>query len=180
MQLYCKIFVLVQAALWTCYAIGQQSCERLTQLKLNKAKIIAATIVPAGPFKFPAPTMIAAASVDLAAYCRVEGAARPTDDSEIKFEIWMPVNGWNGKYLQVGNGGFAGRIPTVAMTAPLVRGYASGGTDDGHTGPERPDASWATGHPEKIIDFGYRAVHQTTLQAKAIIRAFYGKSPTHA
>ena len=92
----------------------------------------------------------------------------------------MPASGWNGKYLQVGNGGFAGRIPTVAMTAPLARGYATAGTDDGHTGPDRPDATWAPGHPEKIIDFGYRAVHQTAVQTKAILRAFYGKNPARA
>lgn len=173
-----KVFVfLLQTTLCAAYAAGQRPCEQLTKLKLGKATVTEATIVPAGAFKFPAPTTIVAPSVDLGAYCRIEGVARPTSDSEIKFEVWMPVNGWNGKYVQVGNGGFAGRIPTVAMTAPLARGYATAGTDDGHTGPERPDASWALGHPEKVIDFGYRAVHQTALQTKAIIRAFYGKNP---
>ncbi len=172
--------LLILTTLWVENAGAQQPCEHLTKLKLEQATITSSAVVPAGAFKFPAPTTIAAPSVDLGAYCRVEGVARPTSDSEIKFEVWMPVSGWNGKYLQVGNGGFAGHIPAVAMTSPLERGYATAGTDDGHTGPEKPDASWALGHPEKVVDFGYRAVHQTTLQAKTVIRAFYGKKPARA
>jgi hypothetical protein len=81
--------------------------------------------------------------------------------------------GWNGKYEQVGNGGWAGAIPVSALIEPLRRGYAAAGTDDGHVGGG--GASWAIGHPEKLIDFGYRAVHETNLQAQALIRAFYGK-----
>jgi feruloyl esterase len=108
------------------------------------------------------------------AFCRVAGVAKPTSDSEIKFEVWLPASGWNSKFEQVGNGGFAGTIPLAAMAEPLLRGYATAGTDDGHVGGT--DASWAIGHPEKVIDFGYRAVHETSVQAKAIIHEFYGKN----
>ena len=46
----------------------------------------------------------------------------------------------------------------------------------GHHGAA-PDASWALGHPEKIVDFGYRAIHETAEKAKTLIRSFYGEQP---
>ena len=97
----------------------------------------------------------------------------PTSDSEIRFEVWMPATSWNGKYEQVGNGGFAGTIPLSSMSEPLLRGYATAGTDDGHS--SGVDPGWMIGHPEKVIDFGYRAVHETSVAAKNIVEAFYGK-----
>ena len=108
--------------------------------------------------------------------CEVQAITRPTKDSEIRIEIWLPVSGWNGKYLQIGNGGWAGSINRTGLIGPLQRGYAVAATDDGHVsaGPV-PGASWAIGHPEKLIDFGYRAVHETSVQAKAILRAFFGR-----
>src|ERR1044071_7109038 len=166
--------VVLFSTLWAVHAFAQSPCENLTKLKLDKTAVTSAAVVPAGTFKISEETAIAV-SIELPGYCRVEGVARPTSDSEIKFEVWMPVSGWNGKFLQVGNGGFAGQIPTVAMTSPLQRGYATAGTDDGHTVTTHTDASWALGHPEKIIDYGYRAVHVTAVHAKEIIRAFYGK-----
>src|SRR5580658_6768964 len=114
--------ILILPTLWPASAAAQQPCERLTQLNLDKTTVTSSAVVPAGAFKFPAPTPIVAPSVDLNAYCRVEAVARPTSDSEIKFEVWMPVTGWNGKYLQVGNGGFAGTIPLFSMAEPLLRG----------------------------------------------------------
>jgi feruloyl esterase len=99
---------------------------------------------------------------------------RPTTDSEIKFALWMPASGWNGKYRQEGNGGWAGTINVGGLIEPLSRGYAVAATDNGHEGG---GASWAIGHPEKLIDFGHRAVHETSVQAKAIVRAFYGRGP---
>jgi feruloyl esterase len=65
------------------------------------------------------------------------------------------------------------------MAEPLLRGYAAAGTDDGHVG-SGIDGLWAIGHPEKVIDFGYRAVHETFVQAKAILREFYGKDPAQS
>jgi feruloyl esterase len=111
--------------------------------------------------------------------CVVKGVARPTSDSEIGFEVWLPVAGWNGKYQQVGNGGWAGAIPVGSLARAIQRGYATAGTDDGHQSRGAGDAAWAIGHPEKLIDFGWRAVHQTSVQAKAVIRAFYGRDPAY-
>ncbi|HEV2385782.1 MAG TPA: tannase/feruloyl esterase family alpha/beta hydrolase [Candidatus Acidoferrales bacterium] len=157
------------------YASAQRSCESLANLTLSKAAITSATSVAAGVFKPPSGPGQPAPRVALPAFCRVRGVARPTGDSEIQFEVWLPASGWNGKFEQVGNGGFAGTIPEVPMAEPLLRGYATAATDDGHVGGT--DVSWAMGHPEKVIDFGYRAVHVVSLQSKAIVRAFYGKPP---
>ncbi len=110
------------------------------------------------------------------AFCRVEAVATPTSDSHIEFEVWLPTSGWNGKFEQVGNGAFAGTIPLASMALPLYRGYATAGTDDGHEA-NPASAAWAIGHPEKVIDFGYRAVHVVSIQSQAIIAAFCGKDP---
>jgi feruloyl esterase len=109
------------------------------------------------------------------AHCDVRGVTRPSSDSEIKFAVWLPAEGWNGKYRQEGNGGWAGAIPFQSLIEPLRRGYAVAATDDGHEAGLLPSASWAIGHPEKLVDFGYRAVHETHEQANAIVRAFYGR-----
>ena len=114
------------------------------------------------------------------AFCRVGGIIRPTSDSEIKFEVWLPQTAWTGRYESVGNGGFAGSISFNAMVRPLIAGSAVAGTDDGHETPVNTHAEWALGHPEKVIDFGYRAVHLTATISKSITSAFYGKKPKHS
>jgi len=140
---------------------AQQPCDNLTKLVLPHTTVTSAVIV--------------AGTAEIPAHCDVKATARPTSDSEIKFEVWLPPSDWNGKYQQVGNGGWAGNIPVGSLVEPLKRGFAVAGTDDGH--PAGPDASWAIGHPEKLIDFGYRAVHETALQSRAIVQAFYGRAP---
>ncbi len=91
----------------------------------------------------------------------------------------MPISGWNGKFEQVGNGGFAGNIAYGSLELELSRGYATASTDDGHVGSV-VDASWAVGYPEKVVDYGYRAVHETSVSAKKLIRAFYGTTPSYS
>ena len=76
--------------------------------------------------------------------------------------------------MAVGNGGFSGAIFYFAMAEPLMRGYAVVSTDTGHEGG-LADASFAVGHPEKLVDFAWRAVHETTLKSKAIVAAQYSK-----
>jgi feruloyl esterase len=158
---------------------AQQPCERLAALKLPHTTILSAALVPEGPFS-TADGSANALVVRVPARCVVQAVARPSLDSEIKFEVWLPAAGWNGKYQQAGNGGWAGRVPTQALIEPLRRGYAAAATDDGHDASRSPGATWAIGHPEKLVDFGYRAVHETGLQAKAIIQAFYGKDPVRS
>lgn len=106
--------------------------------------------------------------------CAISVRAHPSADSDIGIEVMIPVGGaWNGRYVQVGNGGLAGRIPEAAIKARAEQGYAAAGTDDGHGGNGRT-ADWALGHPEKIRDFSDRALKATTDAAKALIAAVQG------
>ena len=176
-------------------AIGQvaasagHSCESLARLRLAGAEIISAQTVAAGEFTPPSnltPWLIGdpAFYKTLGAFCRVVVEAMPSADSSIKIEVWMPANGkngsgWNGKLQGQGNGGFAGEIGYAALGLGMLQGYATVGTDTGHSGGAT-DASWALGHPEKVTDFGYRGIHLMTEIAKAAIKAFYGSNPQHS
>jgi hypothetical protein len=147
-------------------------CVALLSTELPDTTLTIAQSAPAGRFIPPY-----GRPVDkLPAFCRVAGVIRPTSDSYIRFEVWLPASGWNGRLLSVGNGGFAGSISYNAMADALRRGYATAGTDTGHEG-DAEDASWAFQHPEKVVDFGYRAVHVTTQNAKSIVEAFYTRMP---
>ena len=108
---------------------------------------------------------------DLPAFCRVAATLTPSSDSDIKIEVWLPASGWNTKFEAVGNGGWTGNIPYPSLAAGIQRGYATAATDTGHQGGS---GSFALGHPEKLIDFAYRAVHEMTVKSKAIVEAYYG------
>ncbi len=153
-------------------AVVAQTCEKLANLKLANTAITAAQSVAAGVFT--PPTGSAAPFKELPAFCQVTGVIKPTADSDIRFEVWMPSTGWNGKFQGIGNGGFAGTITQPALAAAVSRGYAAASTDTGHT---TTDASWALAHPEKIVDYGHRAIHEMTEKAKSIVSAFYGNGP---
>lgn len=115
-----------------------------------------------------------AAAGKLPEYCRVAATLRPSSDSDIRMEIWLPSSNWNGKFEANGNGGWSGSISASALAAGLERGYAAAMSDLGHEGSS---ASFAMGHPEKLIDYGYRAAHEMTVASKAIVTAFYGRAP---
>jgi len=186
---------MVGTVLLSCAAYGQntpyspQSCERLAQLELPGAKILLAQTVAAGAFtppsnSTPRPVVDASFYKTLGAFCRFMAVAMPSADSSIQVEVWMPVNdqngsAWNGKLQGQGNGGFAGEIGYHQMGIAVHQGYATVGTDTGHSGAGT-DASWALEHPEKVTDYGYRGIHEMTLVAKAAIKAFYGKDPQHS
>lgn len=105
------------------------------------------------------------AAIQTATYCRVSITLRPTADSEIKSEVWLPAASvWNGKLLMEGGGGLVGSINIEGMTHAVREGYASASTDTGHAGSS---GRFALGHPAKITDFAYRAVHETAVNAKA-------------
>lgn len=108
--------------------------------------------------------------------CRVRGIARPTPASHITFELWLPASGWNGRYYQLGNGGFAGNIHYPSLAAEAARGNAAALTDTGHAG-DGFDARWAENRPERVIDYGHRSIKATSDAARALIRAYYGRSP---
>jgi len=128
--------------------------------------------VPAGSFTVGGQTF-----TNLPPFCRVVVVATPNPDSHIGLEVWMPAAGWNQRYQQSGNGGFAGAIPYGSIASALRLGYAAAGTDDGHIGGT---ATFAPGHHQQVIDFAFRALKETTDKSKAVIAAFYGSGPARS
>jgi feruloyl esterase len=162
----------------TAFAASAAPCGSLSSLKLTNTVITIAEERPAGPFTAPAGGR---PIPGLPAFCRVAGSIRPTADSDIQFEVWMPASGWNGKFQGVGNGGFAGTISYAGLADAVAHGYATASTDTGHRATSaNPNAEWALKHPEKIVDFGYRAIHETAVAAKQVIAGFYGEGPKHS
>jgi len=157
-------------------------CAGLARMALANGKITAAEVVAPGAFRQPAapggppPGVGGGAYADLPEFCRVQATLAPSSDSNIKVEVWLPTSGWNGKFVGIGNGIWAGQLSYSQLGDPLKRGYAVATTDTGHTGSGLT-AEWAIGHPEKLVDFGYRAVHEMAVTAKATIAAFYGSGP---
>jgi feruloyl esterase len=146
-------------------------CESLLTLALPETTILSATLVPEGSITPPAvPGGGGGKPIPVAASCRVVGRVAPA----INFEVWLPAAGWNGKFQAVGGGGFAGVISYGAMATALNAGYATASTDTGHAGA---NGAWALNRPDLIVDYGYRAIHEMTLKAKAIVAAFYGNGP---
>ncbi len=146
-------------------------CASLKNLNAADTAITVAEAVTSGAPDLP---NAAAPLRDLPAFCRVAGEIRPSSDSKIQFEVWLPQQGWNGRLLGAGNGGFAGSMSYLELAGYLKRGFAVAATDAGHQG-EGTDASWAYGHPEKVKDFGWRAIHLTAQTAKQILNSYYGK-----
>jgi feruloyl esterase len=179
----CQTLVVVavfSAAMSSALPAVAASCEGLSQMVVPDTTITLAQAVPAGAFQPPKPHPSAVATdpnyQGLPSFCRVAASIHPTKDSDIKFEVWMPISGWNGKFEGIGNGGLSGQIFYPFMSYALSAGYATASTDTGHEG-SLYDASFGAGHPEKVIDSGFRSVHEMTLKAKAIIQAFYGNGP---
>ena len=180
-------------------------CESLASLKLDKASISSAQMVPEGPAPArggrgrggpagppaadgqaprgggaPNAARANAPPAMIPEHCRLQLVLAPSSDSHIEMEMWLPpIEKWNGKFMGVGNGGFAGSIQglTNEMPQALRLGYATAGTDTGH---QDQGGAWAIGHPEKMIDFGYRSTHEMTLKAKQIVKAFYDRSEQYS
>ena len=150
-------------------------CADIAMLSLPRTTITGASPVAAGAFRPPSGGRPLSAAAErtyaaLPAFCRVTATLRPSTDSDIAVELWMPEGDWNGKYQAVGNGAFTGSIRHSALAAALARGYAASSTDTGHEGNT---ASFGLGHPEKVIDFGWRSVHEMTVNSKQMIAAYY-------
>ena len=157
---------------------GAQACGELGQLSLDGAQVVSSSVVKAGALvvenREPDPLF-----KKLPAFCRVEIVARPSADSNIRIDVWLPLSGWNGKFLGQGNGGFAGSIDYRGLTTAVLSGFASGATDTGHSGGAT-DSGWALGHAEKVIDFGNRGVHLMTAMSKTVAERFYASAPRRA
>ena len=153
-------------------------CESLKSLSLPNTTITAAELVQAGPLGPPgggrAGRGPGAPQPSVPAHCRIAAVLAPSSDSHIEMEAWLPTENWNGKFQAVGNGGWAGVISYAAMATALEHGYATASTDTGHKGGS---GSFALGHPEQLIDFGYRSMHEMTVTAKLMVAAFYDRAP---
>ena len=131
--------------------------------------------VPDAPTQLTAAATVAARD-SVPAYCRVQGYVR----SNVRFELWLPTENWNGKLMLEGCGGFCGTLDYVERcNTRLERGYACISTDMGHTSTVY-DGKWAYNNREAEIDFGYRATHVTAVAGKAIATAFYSRPPQSA
>jgi hypothetical protein len=164
---------------------GAATCESLTQLQLPHAKVVSSQPVTGGSFDPPgsgfAPPGAPQGLSGLPPLCRVVVQSTPTADSLINIEIWIPLgDAWNGKYEQLGCGGFCGTLQFgyFSLARAVRRGYASAITDDGNQ--SAGDGNFALGHPEKVIDFGYRALKETTDSAKAVIAALANHGPARS
>jgi len=164
-------------------AFADDSCDKLMGLTISGAKITFAQTVAAGAFAGPPAGFtgrdLTAFYKGVPAFCRVVVMAAPTSDSEIKIEVWLPSVGWNGKLQGIGNGGFAGLIDYMQLGWAVSKGYAATATNTGHEGTPI-HAAWALGHPEKVVDFGHRGIHEMTRVAKDVVHAFYGKTSQHS
>src|ERR687898_1121429 len=115
------------------------SCESLSSLQLPNANVTLARVVAAGTFTPPSATpgrgmapALARAMAAVPTFCRVAVTSRPTADSDIKIEVWLPATDWNGKFMAVGNGGWAGSIGYPAPAGALPLRYSRGSTHTRH------------------------------------------------
>ena len=151
-----------------------QACANLATFALPNAKITQVQTVADGSYASPGATRPLA---NLPVFCRIAAHLTPTSDSDIRAEIWLPLSGWNGNFEAVGNGGWGGAIEYSEMADALRHGYATSSTDDGTSAN---DDSFYLNHPERFVDFAYRSEHETTLKAKALILAFYGRAQRYS
>jgi feruloyl esterase len=150
--------------------IAQTPCEALSSLSLPNATLTLATSVPAGDVRVPVGGRDQTLGV-LPAFCRVAATLKPTADSDIRIEVWLPTSTWNGKFLvQYGDS-----LNYMGMARALRLGYATSSTDAGRNAAI---GDVVFGHPERVVDFAYRGVHEMTVKAKALIRAFSGRAPS--
>jgi hypothetical protein len=188
-----SVALLVSVAFYGSPATAAASCESLGSVSLPNTTITLAQSYAAG--QTVAPGVTAPAGL-----CRVAATVKPSSDSNIHFELWIPTDGsWNRKYEQLGNGGFGGAIQHAGIADAVSRGYAAAATDDGTSGSSDQTVvsilqrlGWhhvddpakvavtMIGHPEVQKDFGYRAIKVTTDDSKAIIQKLMGENPVYS
>ncbi|CAA9385391.1 MAG: hypothetical protein AVDCRST_MAG51-57, partial [uncultured Ramlibacter sp.] len=147
-------------------------CGSLTSTVTPDSTITSATVVAAGATVVPNQT----APVG---FCRVTGTARPSSDSEIKWEVWLPLaDAWTGRMKVNGTGGYAGATPYPRLVQDIGDGFVTAGSNMGHEGGESP--SWTLNHPEKVKDWGLRAHYSVATAAKALSAAYFGSPVKHS
>ena len=147
-------------------------CGQLATVTSDSTTMTAADVITA-------PATVGGVAVTVP-FCRVQGTARPSSDSEIKFEVWLPptVAQWTGRMKVNGTGGYAGATPYARLAQDITDGFVTAGSNMGHDGGEA--AAWTLGHPEKVKDWGLRAHFYVATAAKALSAAFYDKPVSHS
>ena len=165
--------ILLPASRYRHTALAQTPCEQLKSLKLTNTAITLAESSPPDRYRFRHPARSRRA--DFASVLPRGRNAEAFSGFRYQDGDLAPAGAvWNGKFEAVGGGGWVGAISYRGMATALQEGYATASTDTGHEGRS---ASFAVGHPEKVVDFSHRAVHEMTVKAKAIITAYYGRGP---
>ena len=123
------VTVLLAAAGASVATAQTSSCESLSSLVLPNMTITLAQAVPAGELPQAGRGARGGARLTVPAFCRVAATLKPSGDSEIKMELWLPASGWNGNFEGNGNGGWTGSIAPATLAAGLNRGYAAAMSD---------------------------------------------------
>ena len=101
-----SVMVLIALVILVPAPVSAATCESLKLLSPEDTSIALAQTVPAGQFSVPATGRGAAqqnaAFKKLPAFCRIAATLKPSSDSDIKIEVWLPMSNWNGKYQAVG------------------------------------------------------------------------------
>jgi hypothetical protein len=154
------------------FAMAQSQCLSYVGQTFGNATIIEAEVIGQGTSL----SRIYSSEAEVAVpACRLHGQIKPTADSDIRFEVWLPEKtAWNGRYQGIGSGGNGGHMAISALNHAINAGYAASANDTGHVGSSF-DSSYAIGHPEKVLDFGFRSMHETAVAAKELIADYYGR-----
>lgn len=182
MRLIPVLLIAVASTTPSARADAVAACERIAAASVPGVEIVSATSVPATPLRpETTPTAAAGASPALPAHCRVSAIARPSPVSRIRIEVWLPAEGWNGRFEAVGNGNYAGMLSMDALPHGILRGSVIATTDTGHEStPRDPQlAEWAVDR-ERLIDFGHRAIHEMARLGKALALLHYGTAPKNS
>jgi feruloyl esterase len=134
--------------------------------------------IPGAPARITSARIVAASETQ-PEYCEVNGYVQ----TQVKFQLKLPVSAWHGRYLQFGCSGYCGMITRTSF--PAIRGdlggdFAIASTNTGHDTAQVTDTLWAGADEQARIDYGYRGVHVVALAAKAILAAYYGRPPARS
>jgi hypothetical protein len=168
------LLVAAVVIIWPGDVRAQLNCQSLQSFSFPNTTINGVASMPGGPYVAADTWHLAFAN--LPPWCQVTATIAPTPDSSIGVQVWLPMQRYNGRYLGTGNGGYAGGYFQSELAQGINNGFATANTDMGATGGAGVNGDALVGHPEKWIDFGWRATHLMTTFSQALIQAFYGAS----
>jgi feruloyl esterase len=148
-------------------------CGHLPTLRLPHVAVVSATLTQAGDFIEQSGSRAPRRYQNVPAFCRVVGTASPVSGSRIGFEVWLPAPvAWSQRLHMVGNGAYGSNLYYAQLVARVQRGDVAVATDTGHSGSS---LLFGRNNPVAIEDWGGRAVHESIVAAKQVVRAYYGR-----